>query len=540
MNNKQLFYLIFFSWFTFSVQAQLTVNPAQLSFGNVYENAPDSLQLTISNNTGRNVTITNVRFYDTYGVPAFSTSSGSFIINNNSSANIWIRFSPRHNILHNSQLVIENDGLQGDVTVDLVGQGKYSKSYYNLSENLSEENLKTVLGVITGNGYISLGYAIARDEMFMNIDNKKVNGQGAAQNTLECVYTGRQAVGYTDRTDCQTNYSFNTEHTFPQSFFNSQEPMRSDLHHLFPTDDIANGQRGDNPFGIVTNPSWNNGGSKSDGFTFEPRDLQKGPAARALFYFVLRYQNYTNFVTSQEAILRTWCQNFPPSAIERTRNDDIYSVQQNRNPFVDYPVFLERIHSITSNSVAPIVSSIDIPEDTIIYGTIPVSTPVTYNFVVVNDGNIPVSFSNFSLSQPLELSFATPAPDTVLAPGEGLNIGVTCNTAASDSIRAFLTFNTNSAGNVNVSVPIFVNDNIFSSVNELESSFNLFPNPANDIINLTFVNENNQRWILTDMTGKVISEGKSRRIDVSSYDRGLYVLRIFQNGGVQNRKVVLQ
>src|SRR6185295_4028554 len=190
------------------------------------------------------------------------------------------------------------------------------------------------LGAVTGNGYISLGYNLARDSMFMWFDNKKTNGQGASQNTLECIYTGREAIGYTSRSDCQTNFSFNTEHTFPQSLFASNEPMRSDLHHLFPTDDASNNERADNPFGIVTNATWSVGGSKSNRSIFEPRDQQKGATARAMMYFVLRYQNYNSFFTSQESILRTWHQNFPNTQIERTRNDDIYGMQHNRNPFV--------------------------------------------------------------------------------------------------------------------------------------------------------------------------------------------------------------
>jgi hypothetical protein len=447
MNNKykakqQLtgFFSILFVLFLTDLNAQtLTVSNSQLNFGNVYENSPDSLQLTISNNTGHNITVTNIRFYNIYGAPAFSTPYTYFTVNDNSSVNIQVKFSPRHNIFHNSEMVIENNGLRGAVTVDLSGQGKYSNHYYDLSENLEEENLKTVLGVITGNGYVSLGYNVARDSMFMRVDNKKFNGQGASQNTLECVYTGRQAVGYTDRTDCQTNFSFNTEHTFPQSMFNSQEPMRSDLNHLFPTDDVANNQRGDNPFGVVTNPTWNNGGSTSDGTLFEPRDAQKGRAARALFYFILRYQNYTNFVTSQESVLRTWFWNFLPTAVDRKRNDDVNSIQHNRNPFIDYPVFLERIHSMTSTSTAPVLSLIDLPEDTIVYGTIPANTPVAYNYVIVNNGNIPVSLSNFSLSQPAELSFTQFGNDTTLDPGDGINIQITCNTPAADSIRALLT-----------------------------------------------------------------------------------------------------
>jgi hypothetical protein len=68
-------------------------------------------------------------------------------------------------------------------------QGKYSIAYYDSSDNLSEEALKNALHDITGNGYDSLGYNIARDSMFMVIDNQKVNGQGAAQNTVECIYT---------------------------------------------------------------------------------------------------------------------------------------------------------------------------------------------------------------------------------------------------------------------------------------------------------------------------------------------------------------
>ena len=538
MNKKYFAIFILLTCVYAEMFAQLTLSSSQLSFGNVYENSPDSLQLTISNNTGRNVNVTNIKFYVTYGMPAFSSSSNSFLINNSSSANVWIRFAPRHNIFHNSQLVIENDGLNGGVTVDLRGQGKYSKTYYNLSENLVEENLKTVLGVITGNGYISLGYNSARDEMFMSIDNKKVNGQGASQNTLECVYTGRQAVGYTDRADCQTNYSFNTEHTFPQSFFNSMEPMRSDLHHLFPSDDAANSERADNPFGIVTNPSWNVGGSKSDNITFEPRDLQKGVDARSLFYFVLRYQDYSNFVSTQEPILRTWFWDYLPSTDDKTRNSDINSIQHNRNPFVDYPVFLERINSITSNSTATIISSIDIPVDTIIYGMIPISTPVTYNFVVVNDGNVPVNFSNFALSQPAELSFANLAMDTTLAPGEGLNIGITCNTPAIDSIRAFLTFNTNSTGHVNVSVPIFINDSIYNGITELDNTFKLYPNPSHDYIKLSFINSNEHRWELSDMTGKYIQDGTDETIDVSSFARGIYILKVIQNGSVQNRMII--
>ena len=242
----------------------LSVSSAQLNFGTAFENAPDSLPLTIQNLMNRRVDVTGLRFYTTYGAPAFSSQSNVFSIAANSSTTIWIKFSPLHNIFHNSELIIQNDGLRGDVSVDLIGQGSYSNTYYSSTENQEEESLKSAIHTLTGVGYVALGYNTARDKMFMIIDNQAVNGQGASQNTLESIYTGQLAVGYTDRNDCQNRFNFNTEHTWPQSLFSSNDPMVSDLHHLFPTDDNSNGERGNNPFGVVSNPSWSVGGSKSN------------------------------------------------------------------------------------------------------------------------------------------------------------------------------------------------------------------------------------------------------------------------------------
>jgi len=522
----------------------LTVNTSQLNFGNTFENSPDSLPLTLTNTIGRDVTVTGIRFYNTYGAPAFSSAYSWFIIPDGGSASIWVKFSPRHNILHNSEMIIENDGLRGFVNVNLIGQGKYSDQYYDLSENQSEENLKTVLKLITGNGYLSLGYNVARDSMFMRIDNKKFNGQGASQNTLECVYTGREAIGYTDRANAQTGFSFNTEHTFPQSMFSSNEPMRSDLHHLFPTDDNANNQRGDDSFGVVTNPTWTNGGSRADGVTFEPRDEQKGATARAMMYFVIRYQNYTGFLNSQESILRQWHNLFPPTSIDVRRNNDIYSIQHNKNPFVDYPVFTERITSISSNSVAPLVNSIDLTQDTIVFGTVQTASPAIFNYVVVNNGNTNISFSNFNLTHPAELSFISSGNDTTISPGESLPIQIRCETFNTDSIRAFLTFNTNATGNTQVSIPIFVNDLMFTNVNEIYSDLYVSPNPAHDFIRITGGDYfKTDRYDLYDIAGMRIHSDYLNGRDIISIEQlnpGIYLLKITGSNGVFNKKIIVQ
>ncbi len=545
MKNKFIFLSAILVFHVAQIFSQaLTVSSPQLNFGTAFENAPDSLQLTISNSLNRDVSVNEIRFYDTYGVPAFSASEQNFIITSSSSYNIWVKFSPRHNIFHNSEMVIMNDGLRGYTNVDLNGQGVYSNSYYDSTENLSEENLKTVLHNITGTGYVSLTYNPGRDSMFMSIDNKKVNGQGDTVNTIECIYTGREAVGYIDRTDCQTNFSFNTEHTFPQSFFASAEPMKSDLHHLFPTDDAANNYRADNPFGIVTSPTWSVGGSKATTTLFEPRDEQKGKAARALMYFVLRYQNYSNFFTPQESILRTWHHDFPPDTIEQKRNNDIGLVQHNRNPFVDYPQFIERINSISSTSVAPTIKSIDLTQDTIIYGFVQQGTPAVFHFVIVNNGNTDVQFSNFTLSQP-ELSFQSGGANSTLAAGEALTLDLKLLAQNNDSIHAFLNFNTDDPSHSSVSVPVYVNDSVFSNVNEIEGGeFEVFPNPVKDklIIHDSQFQGNRCQLKLFDTMGREIfaKEFSSVNCELSASNllSGIYFLKITSGEKIFFRKFV--
>lgn len=511
----------------------LSVSATQLNFGTAYENAPDSLQLTIQNLLNRTVRVTAIRFYSTYGAPAFSCRTQSFSIAASASTVVWIKFSPQHNIYHNSELVIENDGLRGDVSVDLIGQGRYSKSYYNATENKEEELLKDAIQTLTGNGYVSLGYNTARDKMFMIIDNQAVNGQGASQNTLESIYTGQQAVGYVDRTDCQNRFNFNTEHTWPQSLFSSNEPMVSDLHHLFPTDDNSNGERGNNPFGVVNNPSWNIGGSKSDNSTFEPRDVQKGRTARAMMYFVLRYQNYSNFFTGQESILRSWHHTFPPTQQDIKRNDDIQAVQHNRNPFVDYPQFIDRITSLSSNSVTATVRTLDLPQDTILYGYISVGNPTVFHYVVVNTGNTDVALSNFNLDYPGELSFQSGGTNATLAPGEALGIDISCTPASSNPIHGHLTFSSNSTNHAAVTVPVYANDSVFTNVQDPSSlTTEIYPNPVQSVLTVQLNSgTKNYQIKLLDLTGRVLQSKvalntQSIELDLSDLAPGNYILHI--------------
>lgn len=458
-----------------------TVSPSQLNFGIVDELSADSQLVTITNTTGYTVTVMGYRFYDTYGSKAFSTSAGVFTIPDGSSQSIWIKFRPRHNVVHNSELMILNSSNRGALRVDLLAQGRYSNSYYANTENLDEQVLKDTLKSIIGNNYFNAGYVIARDSMFMSYDNKKVNGHGAAQNTIECIYTGRQAVGYIDRTDCQTNYAFNTEHIFPQGFFGSAEPMRADLFHLSPTDEPANNVRGNLPFGVVNNPTWQQGGSKADANNFEPRNSKKGVIARAMLYFVIRYQNYSGFLTNQEGILRQWHQQYPSDSVEIKRCNAISQLQLNRNPFVDYPQFTERISSFSSTSVGNQAASNDTPDDTIRFGQVNISVPAVYRYWIVNDGNQSLTISGLNLNPSGILSFTngTGLP-LIILPGEAGFVDIElANATAGQLFSGNLNYTAQGTGLLTtVSVPIQAQLSFTGQEEPHNTAVKLYPNPA--------------------------------------------------------------
>ncbi len=355
------------------------------------------------------------------GMPFRVTNLPSQLVPN-IAAGPGIRFKPNHNILNNSEVVICSGTLPGCIAVDVRGQGKYAGTYYNATENLSEQALRSSLKTIISTGYTQLGYDRARDRMFMDIDNKKVNGEGAAVNTLECVYTGRLTTGFASRQAAQGD-NFNTEHTMPQSTFGEDEPMKSDLHHLFPTDNSANSTRGNHPFDTVGRPTTNlPGGSKYGQNQFEPRDVHKGKAARALMYYATRYQDEGTYITNQEAILREWHRTYPPTQQEVKRNDLVQPFQRNRNPYSDHPELLERITKIGVATAAPEVNTFRYFPAAAQNLTVTVGDTLRIYATIVNTGNQELTLTNPTFpSTNWAIEGVPPVPALTVAPGEALN-----------------------------------------------------------------------------------------------------------------------
>jgi endonuclease I len=166
---------------------------------------------------------------------------------------------------------------------------------------------------------------------------------------------------------------YSREHSFPKSWFGGEvSPMYTDLFHLYPTDQFVNNHRSNNPYGEVGNATWTseNGSMLGDcittgysGTVFEPIDEYKGDLARGYFYMATRYEDVistwqnnnpggaavldgTSFPAFQTWYLRmilSWNSEDPVSEKEISRNEAVYQIQKNRNPFIDHPEYVNLI-----------------------------------------------------------------------------------------------------------------------------------------------------------------------------------------------------
>ncbi len=211
---------------------------------------------------------------------------------------------------------------------------------------------------------VVLNYDDARDKMYALIDN--------ANDSVTCVYTGYQVyVPYNHPTPRDfTNAPapiMNAEHTWPTSKGASGN-ARSDLHHIYPTNEYANSARGSLPFDDIPDQlttRWWRGISyfttvptiekelyskEQTGTRFEPRDGHKGNVARSMFYFYTMYKTEAdaadpNYFTIQKDILYNWHKIDPPDAGEYDRTHQIAVYQDEKpNPFIIDSTLVQRCY----------------------------------------------------------------------------------------------------------------------------------------------------------------------------------------------------
>jgi endonuclease I len=236
----------------------------------------------------------------------------------------------------------------------------YPKGYYDSLNGKNKASLKTAAKDVVYNHTI-IDYGTATWNAFKTTDCRTIDGvdywYDMYSSTLRKISDG--------------NGGLNIEHSVANSWWDgTKNAAYKDLHHLNPADAIANNRKSNFPLGIVSTETYSNGvtivgkpANSADfggaSYVYEPCDEYKGDFARVFFYMFTTYEDmtwgtrFTWMYTEGEKypMLKPWAYNLllewsrqdPVSEKEIARNDAVYSVQGNRNPFIDFPDLAEYI-----------------------------------------------------------------------------------------------------------------------------------------------------------------------------------------------------
>ncbi len=269
-------------------------------------------------------------------------------------------------------------------------QAQIPAGYYDNASGKEGEDLREALKNIISSGHTANDYGDLYG-YYQSTDNYVHDGYDAVWDMYSMHDDGTanywfahkdKSFSETNKTDCSRcteGLGFNREHSVPQSWFSSYQPMEADLFIVYPTDECVNSMRGHHPFGETDNPDWvstngskrgpcsfpeyvadpNIGNIENEGdIIFEPIDRFKGDFARTYFYTVTRYKDkisswtenvapdvfkYDNLEPWAIALFLKWHREDPVSQKEIDRNNAVYDIQHNRNPFIDHPEWVECI-----------------------------------------------------------------------------------------------------------------------------------------------------------------------------------------------------
>lgn len=264
-------------------------------------------------------------------------------------------------------------------------------NYYNgITKNIKCCDLKTELHRLIRNQSHSIQYTAATYDVWdaMLHSDVRINDAGTDTITMD-VFTDKPfgtgefefdpCTGRAGVATCGAEGTcYQREHSFPKSWWGSgtsaSDSAYTDMHHLMPADGYLNAAKNNYPPGVVavpgtvgsngfrvgTNAAYPCGGTMS---YFEPINEYKGDYARMYFYIVTRYQHLMatweglntagncaldgdpciGFEPWLLTVLLTWHANDPVSVKEINRNNAVYAIQGNRNPFIDNPDWVNLI-----------------------------------------------------------------------------------------------------------------------------------------------------------------------------------------------------
>ena len=201
--------------------------------------------------------------------------------------------------------------------------------YYESAEGLTGNELFLELRSIINTGKKYVSYDAARYILDDSDADPNIPGN------VILVYLGTSVSGTWD-----AGATWNREHVWPQSLLGYDTTMSADLHNLKPSNPSENSSRGNSYFDNISVSK----------VSYEPRDEVKGDVARILLYMWTMYASLSLvdeapsiYEMALLSVLLEWHVIDPVDDFERNRNEVIYSYQNNRNPYIDYPEFVDLI-----------------------------------------------------------------------------------------------------------------------------------------------------------------------------------------------------
>lgn len=229
-------------------------------------------------------------------------------------------------------------------------------TYYVQAIGKTGTALRVALNEAAARGHVRMSYSAVWDAL------KYTDEDPANTANVLLLYTARsQAKTANAGANASDQDAWNREHVWAKShgFPDEGQWAHTDIHHLRPEDVSVNSTRGNKDFDWGGSAIGEAPGNLTDSDSFEPRAAVKGDVARMMFYMAIRYEgNDSTGVGNLEisdtvgtsgnlfgkrCTLVAWHRADPVSADEIRRHGRIAERQGNRNPFVDYPAWVEEM-----------------------------------------------------------------------------------------------------------------------------------------------------------------------------------------------------
>lgn len=246
----------------------------------------------------------------------------------------------------NGQGGFENYLTTSPATGNVTSLGSNIGTYYNGINHNSATFSNDLYALINPHNFIT--YFMYKQTIMQEFEVRDTTN---GQSVVTCAYSGENMI-FDDPFDW-TATGYSREHTFAHSWMptwpadSPEQPEYTDQHNLYPANlQEANTPRSNLPLGEINGTVYftylegSVGESVVGGqLVYEPRESQKGNAARAIFYMATAYNfplnGNVNSDKQDQDLLKTWHFNDLPDNYEIARHEYIFDLQGNRNPFID-------------------------------------------------------------------------------------------------------------------------------------------------------------------------------------------------------------